>query len=216
MNTWLTSRERSLIIEKATDAIVIWDFDGVVTDSEPLQASTYQMMLKNFGVSDTLNFAQYVGSTESTIWTALIKRYDLRPTLAELKEARMVLLSELAHKQLKSTWIVDALVDDLSKVCKKQVILSNGEISLIKSLLKAWGLDSILEIIQKPNEGRKREILSELLIKNKSLVFEDNQDTLDYARKRGAFCVGVVHSMFQENLIADVLLPIEGYKVSLQ
>lgn len=215
MNTWLESSERSIIIEKATNAIVVWDFDGVITDSEPLQASTYQMMLKSFRVSETLDFTEYVGSTEATIWNALIKRYNLKQSLAELKEERMVLLSELAHKQLKPTWIVDELVAPLQEVSQRQVILSNGEIALIESLITAWNLNSILEIIQKPNEGRKREILADLVYKNKSLVFEDNQGTLEYARGLGAFSVGIVHPMFQESLVADILLPIESYGISL-
>lgn len=115
----------------------------------------------------------------------------------------------LAKKDLRPTWLVKDLADTLSKTSKQQIILSNGDIEIIIDLLDKWGLDKYLQVIQKPNEGKKKALLTDFLNSDKSLVFEDNAGTLALSKELGAFTVGVAHPMFSHiSLIADVIVPI--------
>ena len=175
-NKWKQDRKR--ILDESVGAVVVWDFDGVIADTEPLHEESYRLMLKRVGYKPTRDFyPPYTGKTDEFMWHAF---KDLGVKLDNdvqgfAKEKSDTLKQVIKDKvSLKPTWLVKDLYLPLSDIAKRQVILSNGDIEIIISLLKRWGLITYLEVIQKPNENRKKELLLDFLSEGKTVIFEDN------------------------------------------
>jgi beta-phosphoglucomutase-like phosphatase (HAD superfamily) len=201
--------DRNNLISACQNALVIWDFDGVVSDTEPTQAKSYKIILKDDYIIDfnLTNFIKYVGSTEDTIWAGLLREYKLEANIAELKEKRKAIFLELAKNELKPSWLIMDLAEEISTVSSRQILLSNGDPETIRYLLNTWGLSAYLEYIQNNiGDNKSNRIKAMLASSPKTVVIEDNEEYLNLAHSLGAYTVQVSHSFsrpFAENL-ADI------------
>jgi phosphoglycolate phosphatase-like HAD superfamily hydrolase len=192
-------------------ALLIWDFDGVIADSEPLHAASYRHVLQARGYQPPTGFFDdLIGRTESEIWDVLAGRgAPVRPrSINALMDERQGWFLARAFEELRPTWIAQALVPAAARLARRQVVVSNGEPSTVTVLLQHWGLDE-LELIPHPSAGRdKASILRELCAALPPvLVIEDNPAYLRLCRSLGAFTVGVRHGFNRgAQLDPDVLL----------
>jgi hypothetical protein len=148
-----------------------------------------------------------VGSTEDTIWAGLLREYKLEANIAELKEKRKAIFLELAKNELKPSWLIMDLAEEISTVSSRQILLSNGDPETIRYLLNTWGLSAYLEYIQNNiGDNKSNRIKAMLASSPKTVVIEDNEEYLNLAHSLGAYTVQVSHSFsrpFAENL-ADI------------
>ncbi len=174
---------------------VVWDFDGVLADTEPLHATSYRRMLENRGLTVEPDFFhELVGSTELQIWDRLA---ELNPGLGEgrrelLVEERRSLFLEAALAQLSPSWIVVSLLPALGEVVRSQTVVSNGDPDVIATLLDTWGLSDALTVARRAEGEDKRSLVLQHCALP-ALVIEDSGDYLRLARSLGAATVGVVH-----------------------
>lgn len=210
--SWLGVNDREEILEAATNAFVVWDFDGVLANSEPIHAITYQTLLKEFGVIfQTTDFSRFVGFREEDIWETLLSEYGISSTIEELKNRRRRLFLSLAMKQLQPSWLLLDLAEQILNVAMNQVVLSNGDPEAIRSLISHWGLSHLVEYIPNESGSDKSTQLTEMLAKNKkTVVFEDNEKFLQMAKSLGAYTVQVGHAFSTGGKMdsADVLVRI--------
>lgn len=116
---------------------VIWDFDGVVADTEPVQARAYEVVLRRAGVDVAPGwFAQWVGTPESGIWAGLKDRYGLAASVGALSAVRAEVYEELAAGLLPA-WFVEPVLG----LPVRHSIVSAGNHRQIVALLHQWGLE---------------------------------------------------------------------------
>ncbi len=187
---------------------VVWDFDGVLADTEPLHARSYRSMLEDRGLTVSPDFFdELVGRTELQIWDRLT---ELNPGLGEgtrelLIEERRSLFLEAALAELSPSWIVVALLPALAEVAASQTVVSNGDPEVIATLLDTWGLSDQLGVAKRADGEDKRSLVLEHCARP-ALVIEDSAEFLALARSLGAATVGVVHQYNRgRGISADLL-----------
>lgn len=77
-------------------ALCLWDFDGVVADSEPRQAAAYRRVLAARGIKMPAHFFhELIGLTEPEIWDRLQADHDVRDRRLDLINERFAILRTL-------------------------------------------------------------------------------------------------------------------------
>jgi len=203
------------VLDAVCGALVVWDFDGVIADTEPLHAASYWHVLQTRGYRPSTGFFDdLIGRTEAEIWNILALQgapVDTAATRALMAERQSWFLAR-ALKDLRPTWVARALVPAAARTARGQVIVSNGEPSTLTVLLRHWGLDR-LQLLPRPSESRdKASVLEQLCADLPVLLIEDNPGYLRLGRSLGAFTVAVRHDFNRHaGLEADVLLDLQDF-----
>ncbi len=193
---------------------VLWDFDGVIADTEPCQARAYEIVLARNGVVLPPGwFDGFVGRTERTIWSELVHRIDPATALPDIdalmQERVAVYLAEAAG--LTPSWFLDpVLALDIA-----HHIVSAGNHDAIATLLDRWGLterfvtirasDSPATPAGQPKDERLHATLVELA-PAACAVIEDGAGYLELARTLGAVTVGVQHALNDAHHDVDIVV----------
>ena len=180
--------------------LCIWDFDGVVCDSEPLQAESYRRVLLRRGVSPRADFFErYVGLTEPEIWDRIVAEYGVATERPELARERLEALRPALLHDARPNWFVRPALEALRGTGTRSVIVSSGNLSVIEAYLAAWGLSHLFDAVSGlgPAVTPKRQRMTELLVsaRDRVLVFEDVEAYLALGTAHGAVVVGVIHSL---------------------
>lgn len=184
------------LIASAETPLVIWDFDGVVADTEPLHEKTYALLAarRNHALPSGF-FAELVGHTEEWIWRRLITNgfpamFDQEP---DLRSERATEFAALAEIGLKPSWLSSSFMPQFEAAGFTQVIVSNGDPELIDSLMSRWRLRTFAEVARRgAGEDKGSVFLSHC--RAGAIVFEDSDEYLDLGRAQGAVTVAVQHS----------------------
>jgi len=197
---------------------IIWDFDGVVADTEPVQGDAYRQLLLARGKSPSRAFFNpYVGRTEPEIWEGLAHDFALEESLDALKEERAAVYLENAKSRLIPAWFVIPVLSRADARGLPNVIVSSGNHSAISALLDSWGLErqfsDVLALGSPSSAGlpSKNNRVKHAVARYGPvpLVIEDNAAYLAEARALGALTLGIRHSLNDLNTSdADVVLPI--------
>lgn len=120
----------------AAATTIVWDFDGVIADTEPAQARAYETLLARRGVTVPPGwFHDYVGTPELGIWDRLTTEHELTDTIEDLTHERSSAFIEYATA-LPTAWFVPNV---LQLPCPHHIV-SAGRHEHITALLQAWGL----------------------------------------------------------------------------
>jgi len=195
-----------LLISAGRGKSIIWDFDGVVADTEPLHDASYRVLgqRRKWTPSDDF-FLSMVGQTEPIIWARLFasglpvhseRASDVRDLIA----ARREVFLELAEQSLQPSWLCTALMPALHGVATTQVIVSNGDPTTIERLLRLWSMDQFVEVLRRASGTDKRLLLDERL-SDRCVLLEDDARWLALGTAAGAVTVAVQHDY---NRTADV------------
>ncbi|MCQ2000697.1 HAD family hydrolase [Arthrobacter zhaoxinii] len=184
------------LVQEATGARVIWDFDGVVGHTEPLHEVSYRELAYRRGYSYEPNFFDaLVGHTEQWIWEKLIA--DGFPAsldeISGLHRERGKVVAHLALDGLQPSWLAATLMPALASVASHQVVVSNGDPDLISALLDAWNLGCFVQVARR-TPGSDKEALFRGFCAPPCVVLEDSDSYLALGKELGAFTVGVRHS----------------------
>ncbi|MBA3778480.1 MAG: HAD family phosphatase [Chloroflexi bacterium] len=190
----------------------VWDFDGVVCDSEPLQADAYLRVLDGRGIRPGPGFFDgYVGLTEPQIWDRIRADHGLVADRAELVRERQEILRP-SLLRARPNWFVRPALDAVAAAGTRSVIVSSGNLAMIEPYLAAWSLEgsfddvSALGAVAGPT---KRERMTSLLesARGRTVLLEDVDHYLALGRKHGAVVIGVSHGLTEGPLTnADAVL----------
>lgn len=210
---WITQRE--LILKRSQNGMALWDYDGAISTSEPIQTEAYRLLLDQHNVEAEDNLHQkfiYNKSTEETL--VLLKDfYNLSPSVPMLVAEKNDIVDELISLTGSPTWFLTELVHHLTAQGTEIAILSNGKSGRIEKAWNRWGLEGN-PAIYTPDTVKKfnkrdfeKNLIEQELAK---IVFEGNPDNLKQAKKMEAFAVGVKNRSNQltENA-AHLLLDIQ-------
>jgi beta-phosphoglucomutase-like phosphatase (HAD superfamily) len=186
------------IRRRAPFALCLWDFDGVVADSEPRQAAAYRRVLAARGIKTPPDFFhELIGLTEPEIWDRLQADHDLRDRRLDLSNERFEILRDLLTRDAPPNWFVRPALEALAAMGGRSVIVSSGDPRVIAPYLASWGLEGAFETVSAhgPGTSPKSERIVALLegAEGATLMFEDVAAYLSLGTVHGAVTIGVIH-----------------------
>jgi phosphoglycolate phosphatase-like HAD superfamily hydrolase len=188
-------------LSQCSPEIAVWDFDGVIADTEPVQREAYLVMLRDRGVEPASDFfGQCIGKTEREIWRHLCDRYALTESPDVLRDERIMLFLSMALRRLTPSPLAAGLLPVLRARGIRQVIVSSGNIEVLGCLLQEWKIRDYFDDVlgwSLNTISTKRERFVTTLASGRGLVLEDNLEYLAFARSIGAATIGVRHSLNQ-------------------
>lgn len=192
--------------------LALWDFDGVVVDSEPLHAETYRQILARLGCTPAHDFfEELAGRTEPAIWSELIERFQLTEAAADLREERLALVTERLA-QVSPNWFVIPALERLESNRVASRIVSAGNASVIHRYIEAQGLvgrfQEVTSVAADGSSLSKAERLAHLIGgARRVLLIEDSDRYLEIGHSHGAVTLAVRHSVnASRSLNANALL----------
>jgi beta-phosphoglucomutase-like phosphatase (HAD superfamily) len=189
---------------RAADTVV-FDFDGVLADSEPLHMRSYrELMAADGGGLDEETFRALIGRKEREIWPAVA---GAGCDLDSLVARRAELMLDLTEREGLRLDTRAARMLEWSD--GERILLSSGSPVLVDGLLRRWGVASLFGEMRvlgdspaaKPDELRR--IVAERRSSPgwRGALVEDSPQMLVQGSRIGLVTVGVVHSL---NSLADV------------
>jgi HAD superfamily hydrolase (TIGR01509 family) len=187
-------------------AVALFDFDGVIADTEVHQLAAYRELLTEMGHDlEPTRFMGYMGRSEPEIYALL--RTDLNVHIDDRSAtARRLELffNNIRHADLEPFPVIVSLLRSLRQRGIGAHIVSSNEKSTIESLLGQWNLRDLIDEIYTVNSTEpplpKIEILGDLprqlkISPDAIVLFEDSARVVNAARALGMRTVGVRHSL---------------------
>ncbi len=200
---------------------IIFDFDGVIADTEPLHLKAFQLTLKEKGIelSDEDYFENYLAYDDKTLFKELLKDRNYEHNEAQISDF-MNRKSEHFENVLKGNILVlEGVPEFISEVSGKYPLaIGSGAIrSEIIYILESGGLREHFEIIVsadevincKPDpevfiEALRRlnnlDSVSEEISPQECLVIEDSTSGIKAAHSAGMKCLAITNSYAAEKL----------------
>jgi beta-phosphoglucomutase len=199
---------------------VIFDFDGVITDSEILHLRAFNNTLARFGLDITTEeyYREYLGFTDVECFAALLDKGRLElgdHSIADLVTQKNEVFEQLAEKD---AGIIEGVVEFLDMLGQNSVpmaICSGALLAEIELILKRTNLRSLFEVIVAADHVTKGKpdpqgyvLALEKLNRNRSkpiaarqcVVIEDSHWGLQAANAAGMRTVAVTNSYDAEQL----------------
>lgn len=189
---------------------VIFDFDGVLYDSEPVHLQACNLLFKSYGISidQAIYFKQYVGLSDKEIFPLVLATKDYAMTAKEIDQ--LVKMKVDIYKQLinqnavlHSRQAITTVLEQLSKSKKKIAICSGAtreEIITVLGKLESGKIQSYFELIVsiedvdqgKPSPKGYQLASQRLQVKPEAcLVIEDSVNGIRAAKSAGMYAVGI-------------------------
>ena len=176
---------------------VLFDFDGVVVQSEALHMRTFLELLSPYGVkvSEERWYGEFAGTGSKSIFERLIKEFGIDANVDQLVEKRKKLYEGYVRGgALKETPGVRGFLDSLHGSGIKTAIVSGSHRSNVEAALSVFGLGSYFDLIvsgdeiqsRKPDPGpflHAAEILG--VSPKECVVIEDSVAGCESARRAG-------------------------------
>ena len=200
--------------------VVIFDFDGVISDTEPTHLEAFNMVLAKYSIeiSETEYYRDYLGLNDYEAFKEMAGAHNLQLGDEEVKgliAQKGEIFEELARTQ---SHIIDGTAEFLNMLKQNNVrlaICSGAVHSDIDAILSGTGLPDFFEVVvtadevkeskpdpagfnmtlQKLNEGQERKIQPA-----ECIVVEDSPWGLQAAQKAGMHTLAVTNSYTAEEL----------------
>ena len=180
---------------------LVFDFDGVIADTERFHKIAYEKLLHFHGVDTRhFDFSKYMGHSEPEIYKMINNEFRKQLSIKEDKPRRIsIFLDYIKKKKLRPFPFVRYLL----KECDAPFyILSSQDIDLITYLLSTWKILDVFEDIFVPArfEKSKSALVQELptltnTSPQKLVHFEDSAGIVVLSRGLGHRTVFVRHHL---------------------
>jgi len=178
---------------------VLFDFDGVVVDSEPVHYRTFMQFLKPLGIRVSMKrwYREFAGTGSKNIFTVLLGEVGItdEKIIDEYVEKRKNLYGELVKKgKVKVRKGIKEFLTMLKERRIKTAIVSGGHKENISLALSVAGLDGYFDIVigsgdykrRKPEPDAFLTAMKKLNAKeNECLAFEDSISGFTAAKRAG-------------------------------
>jgi len=206
---------------------VIFDFDGVITDSEMLHLSAFNSVIAPFGmeISKADYFKNYLGLSDFDLFKLLANEGLLNVDTARIDELAVqknLIFEDLAQTQAP---IIEGVTDVLEMLSKSKIpmaICSGALLGEIELILERSGLSHCFEVIvsaEQVKKGKPHPEGFELTLKrlnhgranpitpDKCVVIEDSHWGLEAAVAAGMHTVAITNSYEADQLsMADIII----------
>jgi HAD superfamily hydrolase (TIGR01509 family) len=176
---------------------VLFDFDGVVVQSERLHMESFMELLSPFGVdvSEDRWYREFAGTGSRSIIERLAKEHHIKADISELVERRKKLYEARVEKgELRETHGVKSFLETIRKKHIKTAIVSGSHRSNVALAVSLLGMEDLFDLVvsgddldvRKPDPGPFLHAAKKLGMKpGECLVIEDSYAGCEAARRAG-------------------------------
>lgn len=195
---------------------VIFDFDGVIVDSEWLHKDCEREVLAEYGIRITPEEQrECVGRTAAEIFSILKRNHRIPRNSEELMKKKAVMYLERARARLKMyNKAADVLRELKSRY--KLALTTSSRRSTVEFLLSHFSLNEFFDVVVtgddvqrgKPHPEPFLRTMEKLGLKpEECVVIEDAVNGIKAAKSSGAYCIGVATTFREEELReADMII----------
>jgi len=205
---------------------IIFDFDGIIADTEPMHLEAFRIVLKeiNIELSDQEYYSKYLAYDDKTLFKKIMedneKDYN-KTNIENLIDKKHILITELFTSRIS----LFAGFEEFLGLVKDRFVLSIASGALkseIEFILNKFNLLSFFQIIVaadevincKPHPEPFLKALEKLndfhdnkIEPTECLVFEDSNYGVEAAKTAGMKCIGITNSYDRNTLRkADLLV----------
>lgn len=205
---------------------IIFDFDGVLFDTEPLHYGAFHMILRTEGIvlSPERYQAAYIGLTDKACFRVVLEDHKKSPAseadVDRLVQRKTDLMQRILREQLPRLPGVAEFVRD-AHLSQRLAIASGALMPEIALCLNLAGMMALFEHVTsaqdvrhgKPDPAPYLHALEALdgrspLRADECVAFEDTPRGIEAAHKAGMRCIGVAHTLPAAHLAqADIVVP---------
>lgn len=189
---------------------VIFDMDGVVSDTQKFHAEVESRLLKEFDIhlSPREITKQYAGVADEAMFEELFKKYNVKVnSIKEIVDKKWDLMRVVASGKITAIPHVISLIKTLKKNEFKLAIASASTKIFIKEVLDALGIESYFDAIvsaQEVEHGKPAPDIFLLAVKKlgvkpeEAIVIEDGVSGMIGAKKAGMKSIGLIADLTKE------------------
>ncbi len=179
---------------------VVFDLDGLLVDSEPVQQESFNVVLARYGVwLDDDAFRPLVGRSTRENFAFLKERYGIRESIADLL-ARKASAYDALIGSIRPMPGAVRLVRDLAVAGVRMAVASSSPRRVVLRSLAAAGLDGGLEVVVGGDEVARTKPAPDVYLRavevlglpaGACVAVEDSEAGVEAAVRAGLRCVAV-------------------------
>lgn len=197
---------------KNMKSAIIFDFDGVIIDSESIRYKTYkELFLKEYSVELPDKDVTFVGRTPSENMVYFLKMYNLKGNVNELMDKRKELLNNVFSKKenIKPIPGLFGLLKQLQSNEIKLAIASSSSEEYVTNILKYLNLADTFDVVVTGDMVTKGKPDPEIFIKvvnmlnekrESCVVIEDAINGIAAAKAAGIKVIAITSFFSREEL----------------
>lgn len=206
---------------------VIFDMDGLMIDSEPIQSKSFEIVLKEYGIKPKYQkngLVQIIGVRAGDNWGILKKKHKISETVEVLIEKKQKAYIELLTENIKPTKGLIYLLKLLKKHNIRMGIASSSSLEHIMLVIKSLDITDYFDEIISGHDVVKGKPDPEIFLKtaenlqvlpNQCIVLEDAESGVQAAHAAGMRVIAVPtyhtssHNFEKADIIAKSLLDVD-------
>lgn len=180
---------------------IIFDMDGVIIDSEPINIQAEMDMMKTMGFDISIKEMEvFTGVTNTSMWQTLKKRYDLEPSVEDLVDQSNALKKALIRDmEIEPIEGIRELIDFAISKGYKLAVASSSPMDMIELVVNKFGLADVFDALVSgetvPNSKPAPDVFLQAMASigvtaENCYVIEDSTHGIQAAKASGAFCIG--------------------------
>jgi len=202
--------------------VLIFDFDGVIFDSESLHLQAFNEVLKrhNISISEEVYYKDFISFDDKGVFEKLI---DDKLTIDELMRDKNIFFEKYS---IDNGLLFDGVYELIKKLSTKYILCigSGAKRSEIISVLKKFNLESFFEVIisaddvnySKPNPETFQKVIdilneSENIRAIDCLVIEDTPGGISAAKSANMFCASITNT-FDKSFLLEADFIFNSYR----
>lgn len=190
---------------------ILFDFDGVVIDSEPVHAKAKKLVLEKFNIDYPASiFDDYKGRTDKVFFDYVSNSLDsLKHSSDQLQNSKKLIFETILNELI----MIDGFLLFLGKVKDKGIktaMVSSTSLYSLRLVDELYHISDLFDLVitevdtalHKPNPDPYLKALEKLQAKTEtSIVIEDSPNGIISAKKAGCFVYGLTSSFQSHELI---------------
>lgn len=209
---------------------VVFDMDGVIIDSEPIQSKSWELLLIERGIKpipSKQGLIHEIGPVGDDSYKAIMERHHIKEDIAIIRKRRREIFVELLKEELIPAPGFLKFIKFLKKEKIKIAVASNRLVDHVYLMLTNLKIKEFFEVIVCPSSDTKPKPAPDIYLKtakelgispSKCLALEDSETGIVSAKTAGMKAIAVItkytrHQNFSKadkivNSLSEVTLPI--------
>ncbi len=196
---------------------IIFDMDGVISDTQTLQSKVEESLLKKYGIKMTADeiTEKYAGIADKEWFSMLIKDFDLKVDLESIIDEKWGTLLKIAQNNVKEIEGATELINNFKKNQFKLALASASPFEFINLVLSGLKIKDKFDILTSATEVEKGKPDPKIFLltaqrlnlkPEECLVIEDGINGMVAAKVAKMKCIGLVKTKDQNKYPADLLV----------